>query len=1367
MKKSLFLMAAAALVMSACTQDVAEQDGFGADYTGAVKISATSQVTRTAITAGEDALEVSWVAGEDQIGIFAYDESELATTNAVYTAAESGSYSTFTTTGEAIQWGEGSHDFYAYYPYTGDAMHQTAVYANVPAVQEQSEAGNLTHIAPLAFMYASQTDVVKSAAGVDFSFQNAFSVVAVNLCSEAGTINCGGVIFRAAEETEIVTGTNVCVNLTDGSLSYDSSETSNQVQVNLTTPATLDAENAQTIYALITPGHAGKTFEAIALVDGAEVSLGTFAIPASGIPASALAVLNVNVPEPKPVDLSANGTANTYIVPALGKYSFKATVKGNGRTGEVGCGRWNEGGVHTFVNGAAANNTQTSVDLAPASAELLWYQSWNSGYKQYVVDCPIDPASVALVDGNIEFKTAATFIPGNAVIAAKDAEGKIIWSWHIWVSKDYNPEATAVATGTYGLVAMDRNIGANIADFTKTDDGWVAAQAVGMLYQWGRKDPFPGPLEISDDTPDGNRGGVGYGAMAANGTLMYGSNGPEGSGEDRGYIAIKNTEYLHGLVQDAGLSGDWTYTEAVAYANANPHRLIHNRDRSGNNYNYDWWGTRNDAAKAQILYVWGAPGWKQYTKNALKTIYDPCPAGWIVPSSDFGNVAAGLEGDAMVQKENYGWSIVTKSGNKLYFPRTGVRWGDATNFQNCNTLGAYWTSLMSDLHCAAYNFVDKDGAFAGVSHINGNAEKKVAESVEGNSAHSMGISTRAIRCVKESNVFVPSEPEPEPEVVDLSANGTANCYVVNAPATEYKFKATVKGNGVTTLSGDATAIAPTKARLLWAQNQTTTDATTIGYPHEYGATNAANLVLAESVTLGEDGYIYFKTGDEMPNGNVGIIATDDEDNILWSWHLWVVNGYDPAATDILVKTKGVDTYFMDRNIGAFVNYATVAAPDNNTHIASRGLYYQWGRKDPFIGHQSARGYATQALLFNADGSSSKLYSCYGSEPVFQGVAPEDAANSDDINEIMAWTAANPHRFIKGTGSNGYTWVATTKSIAAAEDAEWTKLWGNPALDESLYDKGGVKTMHDPCPVGYRVPSTGHYIFITSHGDQSSNGYGNNLRNWQFNSVEKIYDADGNPTGKTDTGWAKSAPYGLNFYANGVKTASPDAQSGVQDYGVLPADQSSVIYFPAQGWIPYGFGCSSNDNELQYQTNRPAKGKINCNRMMCSNDGNFYYGWTSVNWGQAMGLPVRCIRDEAANAGGGEVEANDGYLKASNFSHNAEKVEGATVEDAENGYVKVTFTAKKQGFWITNDTQTSSSSSVEIVVEDIKTLDADGNEVEITKGCGFYSSTGAYYLTSTTDASVYSNGVQFNTSSSGYGDQPLPLTILMKAKMTFK
>jgi hypothetical protein len=49
--------------------------------------------------------------------------------------------------------------------------------------------------------------------------------------------------------------------------------------------------------------------------------------------------------------------------------------------------------------------------------------------------------------------------------------------------------------------------------------------------------------------------------------------------------------------------------------------------------------------------------------------------------------------------------------------------------------------------------------------------------------------------------------------------------------------------------------------------------------------------------------------------------------------------------------------------------------------------------------------------------------------------------------------------------------------------------------------------------------------------------------------------------------------------------------------------------------------------MQYQTNRPVNNSANCYRMACTNTGNFYYGWTSIDWGQSMGLPVRCVRDE--------------------------------------------------------------------------------------------------------------------------------------------
>jgi hypothetical protein len=128
-----------------------------------------------------------------------------------------------------------------------------------------------------------------------------------------------------------------------------------------------------------------------------------------------------------------------------------------------------------------------------------------------------------------------------------------------------------------------------------------------------------------------------------------------------------------------------------------------------------------------------------------------------------------------------------------------------------------------------------------------------------------------------------------------------------------------------------------------------------------------------------------------------------------------------------------------------------------------------------------------------------------------------------------------------------------------------------------------------------------------------------------------------------------------------------------------------------------------------------------------------------------------------------------YLKASDFVWNPEKKSGATVTDIANDYVEITFTQKQQGFWVTSSSFTASSTSVSIVIEDFQTL-SNGTPVEITKGCGFYAvidGSGTYFMTSTDQAKVFSEGVQFQTSNSGYGSQPLPLTIRMKAKMTFK
>lgn len=87
------------------------------------------------------------------------------------------------------------------------------------------------------------------------------------------------------------------------------------------------------------------------------------------------------------------------------------------------------------------------------------------------------------------FKTPEVLKNGNAVIAVQDAEGRILWSWHIWICKDYCPGDTDQVYYNDAGTLMDRNLGA-----TSAVPGDVGA--LGLLYQWGRKDPFLGSSSI-------------------------------------------------------------------------------------------------------------------------------------------------------------------------------------------------------------------------------------------------------------------------------------------------------------------------------------------------------------------------------------------------------------------------------------------------------------------------------------------------------------------------------------------------------------------------------------------------------------------------------------------------------------------------------------------------------------------------------------------------------------------------------------------------------------------------------------------------------------------------------------------------------
>ena len=156
-------------------------------------------------------------------------------------------------------------------------------------------------------------------------------------------------------------------------------------------------------------------------------------------------------------DLSAAGTANCYLVQGAGNYKFRSVI----------------------------GNTDATVGNVK-SVEVLW-ESFGTDEMPNVGDLI---ASADYKDGYIRFSTPENFRDGNAVIAAKNSKGMILWSWHIWCAEEgWQEQVYYNDAGTM----MDRNLGA-----TSATPGKIGT--IGLMYQWGRKDPFMGASTFTSNT---------------------------------------------------------------------------------------------------------------------------------------------------------------------------------------------------------------------------------------------------------------------------------------------------------------------------------------------------------------------------------------------------------------------------------------------------------------------------------------------------------------------------------------------------------------------------------------------------------------------------------------------------------------------------------------------------------------------------------------------------------------------------------------------------------------------------------------------------------------------------------------------------
>lgn len=251
---------------------------------------------------------------------------------------------------------------------------------------------------------------------------------------------------------------------------------------------------------------------------------------------------------------------------------------------------------------------------------------------------------------------------------------------------------------------------------------------------------------------------------------------------------------------------------------------------------------------------------------------------------------------------------------------------------------------------------------------------------------------------KTSNPYASSK-QPSASGTDLSASGTANSYIVSQPGA-YKFKMT-KGNTQESV-GNVSAV-----RILWESFGTAVS------PKPFDLISAT----------GKDGdYALFEVSQSFKEGNAVIAAYDSQEKILWSWHIWLTSDNISAET-YYVSSNGVFTdevagVVMDRNLGALSNEVN--------SVDAFGLFYQWGRKDPYLGSANAAGTA-----FAVSTRSLRV------------------AIVDASMQTIDYTVANPHVFLFGNSRKD--WIAEKNNT----------LWTN-----------STKTKYDPCPPGWRIPDGG-------------------------------------------------------------------------------------------------------------------------------------------------------------------------------------------------------------------------------------------------------------------------------------------------------
>ncbi len=255
------------------------------------------------------------------------------------------------------------------------------------------------------------------------------------------------------------------------------------------------------------------------------------------------------------------------------------------------------------------------------------------------------------------------------------------------------------------------------------------------------------------------------------------------------------------------------------------------------------------------------------------------------------------------------------------------------------------------------------------------------------------------------------------ETKAIDTEGVANCYIVSKPSINYTFDVMHRPDG--------SSLDTKSVKLLWQSN----------YDVVKNTSMEGNRAEFYVLPWEED-------ESKVLDTNAVIAAYNASGEVIWSWHIWIVNEDPLLATDTYANGKT----FMRNNLGAFTN--SNGEQDEQKILDSYGMYYQWGRKDPF----------PRPLYFDAAGAYDE--DRYNELSTY---IKEVFAERTTTNGTLEYITKNPMHFITNAaciedGGDGIgDWLVSADNT----------LWNDTA-----------KSIYDPCPHGWRVPSAEDLSVLT-------------------------------------------------------------------------------------------------------------------------------------------------------------------------------------------------------------------------------------------------------------------------------------------------